>query len=113
MRIRVPSKKIRERFLITYELKGCQKALDFLTEYYDARRMRIELDGRKVGKGCIAVYFENKACFTKRGFTKRTILHELYHHLIHVNGIEMSHRMEEKAANNYARDFLDRGSVGH
>jgi hypothetical protein len=53
--------------------------LTILTEYYGIRRMRIILDGRKVGNGDIAVYFENKAYFTKRGLNKRTILHELYH----------------------------------
>ena len=113
MGIRLPSKKIRERFLLIYEFKGCQKAVDFLTKYYSVRRMIIELNGRKVGNGCLASYFENKAYFTKRGSTKRTILHELYHHLVYANGVEMSQRMEEKAANNYARDFLDRRTVGH
>ena len=69
--------------------------------------MRIVLDGRKVGNGDVAVYFENKAYFTKRGLTKRTVLHELYHHLVYVNDLEMPHGMEEKAANSYARDFLN------
>jgi hypothetical protein len=106
MRIRVPSKKIRERFLLIYELEGCQKAVNFLTKHYGIRRMRVILDGRKVGNGDIAVYFENKAYFTKRGLTKRTVLHELYHHLVHVNGLGVSERTEEKGANTYARDFL-------
>lgn len=106
MRIRVPSKKIRERFRLIYELEGCQKAVDFLTEYYGVRRMRIRLDGRKVGNGDIAVYFENNAYFTKRGLSKRTVLHELYHHLIDSNGVELRQRTEEKAANRFARDFL-------
>src|SRR4030042_1013449 len=99
MRIRVPSKKIRERFLLIYELEGCQKAVDFLTKHYKVRRMWIILDGRKVGNGNIASYYENKAYFTKKGLTKRTVLHEFYHHLIYVNGLDMSNRAEEKAAN--------------
>ena len=66
MQIRVPSKKIRERFLLVYELEGCQRAVDFLTKHYGVRRMKIRLDGRKVGNGDIAVYFENKAYFQKR-----------------------------------------------
>jgi hypothetical protein len=49
MRIRIPSRKIRERFLLIYELEGCQKAVDFLTKYYGVRRMKIKLNGRKVG----------------------------------------------------------------
>jgi hypothetical protein len=105
MRIRVPSKKVRERFLLIYELEGCKKAVDFLTKYYEVRPMRIILNGRKVGNGDIAVYFQNRAYFTKRGLAKRTILHELYHHLVYVSGLEMSYRTEEKAANSYARDY--------
>ena len=107
MRIRIPPKKLRERFNLIYELEGCQKAINNLAKYYGVRRMRIVLDGRKVGNGDIAVYFENKAYFTKKGLTKRTILHELYHHIVYVNGLEMSQRTEEKAANSYAREFLN------
>jgi hypothetical protein len=107
MRIRVPSKKIRERFLLIYELEGCQKGIDYLTKYYRVRKMRIILNGRKVGNGDAAVYFENKAYFTKRGLTKRTVLHELHHHLIDSNGMELPQRTEEKAASSYARDFLN------
>ena len=106
MRIRVPSKKVRERFLLIYELEGCQKAANFLTKYYGVRRMRIMLNGRKVGNGDIAVYFENKAYFTKRGLNKRTVLHELYHHLVYVNELDMPQRMEERRAGSYARDFI-------
>ena len=62
--------------------------------------------GEKVSNGDIAVYFENKACFTKRGLNKRTVLHELYHHLVYVNGLDMPTRKEEIAANSYARDSL-------
>jgi hypothetical protein len=105
MRIRLPSKKIREKFLLIYELEGCQKAVDFLTEYYGVRRMRTRLNGRKVGNGDIALYFQNNAYFTKRGLNKRTILHELYHHLVYVSGLEMSRKLEEKNANQYSKDF--------
>ena len=63
MKIRVPRKKVCEKFLFLYELEGCQKAIDFLTEYYGVRRMKIILDGRKVGNGLGACYFENKAYF--------------------------------------------------
>lgn len=51
MRIRIPPKRTRERFQIIYELKGCQKGVDFLTEYYGVRKMRIILNDRKVGNG--------------------------------------------------------------
>jgi hypothetical protein len=105
MRIRVPSKKVREKFLLTYELEGCQKAVNHLTEYYGVRRMRIVLNGRRVGNGDTAVHFENKAYFTKKGLNKRTVLHELYHHLVYVNELEMSERQEERDANSYARNF--------
>lgn len=65
------------------------------------------LNGRKVGSGDIAVYFENRAYFTKRGLTKRTVLHELYHHLLSVSSLDMPKTTEEKAANSYAKDFLN------
>jgi len=51
MRIKAPPRKIREEFLLIYELEGCQKAVDFLTKYYRIRRMKIVLNGRKVGNG--------------------------------------------------------------
>lgn len=113
MRIRVPSKKVRERFLLVYELEGCQKAVNFLTEYYGTRRMGVILDGRKVGNGDIAVYFQNRAYFTKRGLRKRTVLHELYHHLVYVNGLDVSKTKEERAANSYARNFLNYCFTSH
>jgi len=106
MRIRIPSKRICQRFLIVYELEGCQKAVNFLTNYYEVRRIKIILNGRKVGNGNIAIYFRNKAYFTKKGLKKRTVLHELYHHLVYVNALDMPSAKEEKAANSYARDFL-------
>jgi len=69
--------------------------------------MKITLDGRKVGNGNIAIYFQNKAYFSKRGLKKRTVLHELYHHLAYVSGLDVSKTKEERAANSYARDFLN------
>ena len=94
-----------------YELEGCQKGVDFLTKYYGVRRMKIKLNGRKVGNRWIASYFQNRAYFAKRGLNKRTILHELYHHLVYVNGLEMPKSKEERDANRYARDFLNRQAV--
>jgi hypothetical protein len=106
MRIKIPPKKIRERFVLTYELQGCQKAVNFLTKHYSVCRMRIRVDGRKVNHGSIATYFENKAYFTKRGLKKRTVLHEFYHHLVFENDLEMPLAIEEKCARKYAREFL-------
>jgi hypothetical protein len=106
MQIKVPRKKVREKFLLIYELEGCQKAVDFLTRYYGIRSMRIVLNGRKVGNGDLACYDRNKAYFTKRGLNKRTVLHELYHHLIDAKGLEKPIRKEEKEANIYAKTFL-------
>jgi hypothetical protein len=61
--------------------------------------MKIRLNGRKVGNGYIAVYFQNRAYFSKRGLTKRTILHELSHQIVYVNELDLSMRKEERAAN--------------
>jgi hypothetical protein len=104
----IPSKRVIEEFLLTYELKGCQKAVDFLTRYYGIRRMKIVLNGRKVGIGDEVCYNRNVAYFTKRGLNKSNILHELYHHLAYVNEWEMSERREETEANEYARKILRR-----
>ncbi len=68
--------------------------------------MRIILDGRRVGKRYVAYYLRNRALFTKRGLTKRTVLHELYHHMIEIKGLEIPVRIEEKEANSYSREFL-------
>ncbi len=89
MRIRVPPRKVCEGFLLVYELRGCQKAVDFLDRHYGVRRMRIIVDGRRAGKGNRACYFKNRAYFTKKGLTKRIVLHELYHHLVCVNDLGM------------------------
>lgn len=102
----VPNKGIRERFLIIYELEGCQKAVNFLTEYYGIRRMKIILNGRKVGKRNIALYYENKAYFTKRGLKRLTVLHEMYHHLVHQKGLSLSNEIEEGQAKRYASECL-------
>jgi len=77
MKIRIPSKTIGEKFHLTYELKGAQKGVDVLTEYYGTRRMKIVLDGRSVMRGYECDYFEGVACFTKKGLNKRNVLHEL------------------------------------
>ena len=104
--VKLPPKKIREKFLIIYDLEGCQEASDFLTEYYGVKRMKIILDGRRMPKKCYGVYFKNKAYFTREGLKKRVVLHELYHHLIEIGNFEMPTRIEEKEANNYASCFL-------
>jgi len=97
----IPSKKVVEEFLLTYELKGCQKAVNLLTGYYGVRRTKIVVNGRRVGNGDEACYYENKVYFTKRGLNRRNVLHELYHHLAYVNDWDMSERMEETLANRY------------
>jgi hypothetical protein len=104
--VKLPPKNVREKFLIIYELEGCQKAVNFLTEYYEVRKMKIVLNGKKVGNNYLGAYQKNTACFNKDGLNKRIVLHELYHHLIEVRSIEIPLRTEEKEANNYAKSFL-------
>jgi hypothetical protein len=108
--VKLPPKKVREKFLIIYELNGCQKATDFLTDYYKVRRMRIVLNGRMVGKKksnrWIACYNKNKAYFTKKGLNKRVVLHEFYHHLVDCNDAKLQLIAEEKEACLYANEFL-------
>lgn len=82
--------------------------MDFLTKYYGIKRMRIVLDGRRVGNGDIACYDNCKAYITMKGLKKRNVLHELYHHIANVEGLDMPIRKEEKEANLYARRILNR-----
>jgi hypothetical protein len=105
MRIRVPRKRVRERFLILYELEGCKKAVNFLSEYYGIKKMKIIVNGKKV-KRCEAYYFSGKAYFSKRGLKRRNVLHEFYHFLVDSKGLDMPESIEEKEANIYARTFL-------
>lgn len=89
-----------------YELKGCQKAVDFLTGYYGVKRMRVILDGRRVPKRYCGLYFKNRAYFTREGLKRRVVLHELYHHLVDAKGHELRNTIEEMEANSYAQKFL-------
>lgn len=77
----IPSRKVREEFCLTYELKGAQKAVDMLSRYYGIRRMKIIVDGWKVGNSDDACYYDYVAYFKKRRLKKRNVLHEFYHHL--------------------------------
>jgi hypothetical protein len=106
MRIRIPSKKVCEKFHLTYELKGAEKAVRVLTEYYGIPKMKIILNGRRVMRACECDYYEGIACFTKKGLNKRNILHELYHHIVENNGLEMSEKIEEMEANRFAREVM-------
>jgi len=106
MKIRVPSKKVCERFYLTYELKGAQKGVDVLTGYYRIPKMKIISDGRKVMKGYECDYFEDIACFTKKGLKKRNVLHELYHHIASRKGLEIPEKKEEQEASRFARKIM-------
>jgi hypothetical protein len=68
--------------------------------------MKVVLDGRRAGRGNRGCYFDNKAYFTKKGLTKRIVLHEFYHHLVDDKKWDLPSIMEEKNANRYARELL-------
>ena|SRR3972149_8108264 len=102
----IPSRKVRENVLLTYELKGAQKGVDLLAGYYDIRRMKIILDGKRVGRGYEACYDKFIGYFTKKGFHRKNVLHEFYHHLAFVCNFNMENNEEEKAANNFVINFL-------
>jgi hypothetical protein len=61
---KAPPKNVRENFLIIYELEGCRRAVNYLTDYYGVARMRIVLDGRKVPKA----YGENVTVTASDGY---------------------------------------------
>ena len=102
----IPSRKVREDFRLTYELKGAQKAVDILSKYYGIRRMKIVVDGRKVGNSNDACYYDNVAYFKKRKFNKRNVLHEFFHHLACVYDLDLSDSREEREANRYVSIML-------
>jgi len=106
MKIRVPSKKVCEKFHLTYELRGAEKAVEVLTEYYGIPKMKIILNGRRVMRACECDYFEGKACFTNTGLNKRNVLHELYHHVVESKELNMSWRKEERLANLFVRKVM-------
>ena len=101
----IPSKRVREEFRLTYELKGAQKAVDFLAKYYGIRRMKIVLDGRRVGNSDEAcyVYETRTAYFKRKGLDRSNVLHEFYHHIANVKGWVTSERREEREASEYAK----------
>ena len=108
MKLRIPSRKVCEKFHLTYELKGAEKAVRVLTEYYGIPKMKIILNGRRVMRACECDYFEGIACFTKKGLNKRNILHELYHHISEAKGIEMPKMREERMASVFVREVMRR-----
>jgi hypothetical protein len=42
----------------------------------------------------------------REGLKKKIVLHELYHHLVDCNGLELHLSVEEKEANSFARKFF-------
>ena len=94
--IHVPPKRVRKEFLLIYEMQGCQKAINLLCKYYDVRRMRIVLDGKRTGKTCVAFYENNKAIFRKSSLVKQNVAHEFFHHLVNCKRLNMTEREEEK-----------------
>jgi len=106
MRVRVPSKRVLERFRLTYELKGAQKGIDVLTKYYRIPKMKIILNGRRVMRGCDCDYFEYVACFTKSGLNRQNVLHELYHHIIDNLELEIPEKKEEREAERFANRVM-------
>jgi len=104
----IPSKEVREEFRLTYELKGAQRAVDFLARHYGIRRMRISVDGRRVGNSDEACYvYETRTAYFKRKAVDRSnVLHEFYHHLAYVKRWELSRKREEREAERYTRETL-------
>jgi len=104
----IPSKRLREEFRLTYELKGAQRAVDFLAGHYNIRPMKIVVDGRRVVNSDEACYDyqTSTAYFKKKGLDRFNVLHEFYHHLTYINGWDIPERREEKEADTYAKKCL-------
>jgi len=69
--------------------------------------MKIIVDGRRVGKGNEACYNECIAYFKKMGLNKRNVLHEFYHHLVHVFDWNLTQNKEERKANWYSKVIME------
>jgi len=101
----IPSRRVCEKFYLTYELQGAKKAASLLARYYKIRRMKIVVDGRRAGNSDEALYDDDTctAYFKKKGIDKFNVLHEFYHHLAYVKEWEIS---EEREADRYASEIL-------
>jgi len=111
MRLRFPSRKVCQRFDLIYETQGCQRAVNYLTRCYEVGRLALIIDGRKVvttkaHKKYAAHYYKNKAYFVRRYLSKRTVLHEVFHHLVDQKQITMPLRQEERNAERFARFIM-------
>jgi CRISPR-associated endonuclease Cas1 len=95
-----PYRYLMDNFVLENAREFRPKDFALKTEYFSKRRKGARANGDD------ACYFENKAYFTKRGLKKRNVIHELYHHLVFIKGLELSERIEEKQANIYAKKFL-------
>jgi hypothetical protein len=102
----IPSKKVCKDFSLVYELEGAQKAVDLLAGYYKIRRMKIIVDGRRVGRNYLGYYLDNESYFKRDSLKRRVLLHEFYHHLVD-NG-KVTPENEEWEADNYAKTILRR-----
>ena len=59
LHVKLPAKTARSELLLAYELKGAQEFINLLAKHYGVKRMKIILDGRKVGTRFDACYFES------------------------------------------------------
>jgi hypothetical protein len=104
--MKIPPKRVRKKFLAVYEMYGCVKAINYLSNFYKVERMYIIIDGKKVGRMNIAYYIGNHAYFRKQGLDKQTVLHEFYHHLVERNQVEIPLKVEEREADVYSKEFI-------
>ena len=61
-----------------------------------------------MGNGGEACYEDYVAYFTKKGLNKSNVLHELYNHLVYVKGLDVPEKREEKDAETFSKDFLNK-----
>jgi len=109
LKLRLPSRRICEKFRLVYELEGAQKGVDVLTRYYRVRRMKIVVDGRRLSKKyAIAEYWKNTGVFIMKRICKGDVLHELYHHLVEAKGLKVKRKDEERQADEFARKVVRR-----
>ncbi|MFB0502697.1 MAG: hypothetical protein ACETWE_02595 [Candidatus Bathyarchaeia archaeon] len=79
--------------------KELRRLTAFLARYYKIRRMKVVVGGRRVANSDEALHDDDTctAYFKKKGIDKFNVLHEFYHHLVYVNGWDISEKREKRS----------------
>lgn len=93
-------------------LSGIENYVGFigkLSEYYGCEPMGCFIN-ENIEKKFLAIYRpDRKAAYTReKNVDCHTVLHEFFHHLVHLDVVSIDRRSEEKLADRYADIFMER-----